>query len=154
MNVDRYLKNNEQVTYKATTSAVHIIVYGIFAVLFIAIGIIYIALSQKMNPPPILFFSFPLAILFIILSIHNWAYLISTRVYITDKRVIMCSGLLRSVFSEVALEKVSGVTISESIFGKIFDYGNVIIESSAATSGVKLRYIKNPFDLKKNLPEK
>lgn len=152
MNVDRYLKNNEQVTYKATTSAVPIIVCGIFAVLFIAIGIIYIALSQKINPQPV-FFSFILAILFIILSIYNWAYFISTGVYITDKRVIMCYGLLRSVFSEVPLEKVSGVTISESIFGKIFGYGNVIVESSAATSGVKLRYIKKPFDLKKNLPE-
>ena len=153
MNIDRYLKNNEQVTYKATTSAVPIIIDVVFAVLFIAFGIIYIALSQKMNPPPILFFSFPLAILFIILSIYNWTYFISTGVYITDKRVITCCGLLKSVFSEVPLEKVSGVTISESFFGKIFGYGNVIVESSAATSGVKLRYIKKPFDLKKNLPE-
>lgn len=153
MNVNKYLKKDEQVTYKTTTSAVPIIVCGIFAVFFIAIGIYYIAVSQKMNPPPVLFYSFPLAILFIVSTIYNLAYFISTGVYITDKRVIMCYGLLKSVFSEIPLDKVSGVTISESIFGKIFGYGNIIVESSAAVSGVKLRYIKKPFDLKKNLPE-
>lgn len=153
MNVNKYLKKDEQVTYKATTSAVPIIVCGIFAVLFIAMGIIYIAFSQKMNPPAIFFYSFPLAILFVILTIYNFAYFISTGIYITDKRVIMCYGLLKSVFSEIPLDKVSGLTISESVFGKIFGYGNVIVESSAAISGVKLKYIKKPFDLKKNLPE-
>lgn len=153
MNVDKYLKKDEQVTYKTTTSAVPIIIYGIFAVFFIVIGVIYIVLSQKMNPPPGLFYSFPLAILFIILTIYNLAYFISTGIYITDKRVIMCYGLFRSVFSEIPLDKVSGITISESILGKIFGYGNVIVESSASISGVKLKCIKKPFDLKKNLPE-
>ncbi len=62
-------------------------------------------------------------------------------------------GLFKSVFSEVPLDKISGVTIKESLFGKICGYGDIIIESSATISGVKVRYIKAPFELKKNLPE-
>lgn len=78
-------------------------------------------------------------------------YIISTKIYITNKRVIFNSGIINSVHSEVLLERVSGVTIVEPILGKIFKYGTIIVEANATTVGIRAKYIVEPYEYKTTL---
>lgn len=81
-------------------------------------------------------------------------YILTTKLYITSKRIIVNSGLLKSVHSEIPAEKISGVTIVEPLFGKLFGYGTIIVESSANVSGARALYVANPYEVKKMLDSK
>lgn len=87
----------------------------------------------------------------LIYSLTRLEYLLSTKIYVTDKRVILKSGIFNSVQSELPIDKISGVTIVEPLLGKLFHYGTVIVESSAAVSGVRAKYINQPYDFKKTI---
>ena len=53
---------------------------------------------------------------------------------ITNKRVIMKTGLIsRNVF-EMTLAHIESINVDQSIMGRIFDYGTVIIVGSGGTS--------------------
>ncbi len=66
---EAYKKQKEAIDEKSP-SIIPTIIFGIFTIICIIIAIVYIALTKKMNPPSILFSSFPLAMLFLALTIH------------------------------------------------------------------------------------
>lgn len=156
MNFEKYLKKDEKINYAAKASFIPVFTSGIAFAIFLVLAIILFTSAVSWEAPAIVFgvISSFLAFVELLYLIQTLGLVATTCILITENRAIMCYGLLKSVFSEVPLDKISGVTIKESLFGKICGYGDIIIESSATTSGVKVKYIKAPFELKKNLPEK
>jgi uncharacterized membrane protein YdbT with pleckstrin-like domain len=63
---------------------------------------------------------------------------------ITDKRVIMKSGFISRYAFENSLDRIEGVEISQSIMGRILDYGSVRIRG---VSGVNELFsaVRYPF---------
>jgi uncharacterized membrane protein YdbT with pleckstrin-like domain len=57
-----------------------------------------------------------------------------TELGVTDRRVIEKYGIISVTTKETALDKVQNVTFRQGLFGKIFNYGTVVIQS-AATAG-------------------
>ncbi|OIZ95792.1 hypothetical protein A1D18_01280 [Candidatus Rickettsiella isopodorum] len=53
---------------------------------------------------------------------------------ITDKRVIMKSGLITRYAYENSLDRIEGIEISQSIMGRIFDYGSIRIRGVSGTN--------------------
>ncbi len=53
---------------------------------------------------------------------------------ITDKRVVMKSGFISRVTFENALDRIEGVEISQSIMGRILDYGSIRIRGVSGTN--------------------
>lgn len=155
MNYEKYLKKGEKVSYTAKASFAPALASGIVFIIFVVLAIILFVSAVRPDAPAVLLGAISSVIAFFELFyfIQQLGFAVTTCILITDSRAIMHYGLFKSVFSEVPLEKISGVTIKESLFGKICGYGDIVIESSATTSGVKVKYIKAPFELKKNLPQ-
>lgn len=62
---------------------------------------------------------------------------------VTNKRVVVKTGLLRSRSSETLLRQVEGITVDQGIFGRIFNYGTIIVEGTG-TDKVPYTLIADP----------
>ena len=71
---------------------------------------------------------------------------------ITNKRVIIKTGLISRRTIEVNLSKIESVKVSQSILGRIFSYGTIEI---VGTGGTKEMFteIKDPLTFRKKFQE-
>jgi uncharacterized membrane protein YdbT with pleckstrin-like domain len=51
---------------------------------------------------------------------------------VTNKRVVVKTGFLHSRSTETMLRQVEGITVDQGIFGKIFDFGTIVIEGTGS----------------------
>lgn len=147
MNVEKYLDQGETVKYTAKPSFVPVIIPGVISAILLIVGLILA--NAKLTTMIAGVIMTIVGIVFALFTISQIEIVAGTWVIVTDKRIMMHKGLLKNTLSEIPADKVSGITINQSLFGRIFDYSSVIVESSAVVSGVKAAYIKKPFDLKK-----
>ena len=56
---------------------------------------------------------------------------------VTNKRVLAKIGFIRRNSLEVLLSKVEGIQVSQGIFGRMLDYGSIVV---SGTGGTKERY--------------
>lgn len=54
----------------------------------------------------------------------------SARFAVTNKRVLISSGLIRRRSSEILLSQIEGITVQQGFWGRIFNYGTVVIEGT------------------------
>jgi uncharacterized membrane protein YdbT with pleckstrin-like domain len=67
---------------------------------------------------------------------------------ITNRRVMQITGVINKNVIDSSLEKVNDVKMDQSVFGRLFDYGNIQI-LTASELGVNLfRRIDNPIHFK------
>lgn len=101
-----------------------------------------------------IFCIFPIATLpitFIILAVV-WVALKVNRYKITDERLILTSGIISRKVEEIELFRIKDVTVSQGVLGRIFDVGDVKIESvDDSTPIMKIRGIDNPLEVKEKL---
>jgi len=79
----------------------------------------------------------------------------STKYAITDKRIIGRSGIISEDFKSITFKHVTSVGVRQGIIGKIFNFGNVIIDTAGSGHGVDFiwTYVKEPIKVK-NMIEK
>ena len=67
---------------------------------------------------------------------------------VTNKRVIIKLGILRTRSLELFLSKIEGITVNQSVFGNMFNFGDIIISGSG---GMKEMFsgIQSPLDFRK-----
>ena len=84
------------------------------------------------------------AVAFIVFAIIR---VISTELALTNRRVIAKTGFIRRDTIELRLEKVEGFVVNQSIFGRILNYGSVIV---SGTGGIKtpIPFIHNPAEFR------
>jgi uncharacterized membrane protein YdbT with pleckstrin-like domain len=54
----------------------------------------------------------------------------TTEIAITDKRIILKRGFIRRDTIEMALGKVESVDVSQSLLGRLFDYGDITVRGT------------------------
>lgn len=82
-------------------------------------------------------------------AIAGWTVLLSTgwagvkviawlkaRYLITDQRVLLIEGILSVKVSAIPLEKVTDTTFSRSVWGRIFGYGDLLLDSPGEHPGL------------------
>jgi len=81
-------------------------------------------------------------------AIGSYITFISSEFAITDRRVLMKTGLIRRVASEIFLKRIESVDVIQSIPGRLLNYGTIII---AGTGGSKdgYRNIPDPLEFRK-----
>lgn len=67
------------------------------------------------------------------LFLAAWVRRVSTEIAVTNRRVIHKQGLIWRRTTEVILERVEGVDVSQSIPGRLFGFGTVTIKGAGAT---------------------
>ncbi len=72
----------------------------------------------------------------------------STELALTNKRIVAKFGFIRRETVELRLERVESISVSQGIFGRIFNYGSIVVKGSGGT-GAPIPYIKNPLDFRR-----
>lgn len=152
MNIKKVLNSDEQIEYVSRLSFVPIYICLIFTAAFVINGFIFLnvkphwALGTSIGVASFICAGFVLLYCLTVLE-----YILSTKIYITNKRVFIHTGVLKTAYSDIPRDKISGITVNQSIIGKIFDYAEIKVESSAATTTAGTKYIKKPFEFKEML---
>lgn len=61
-----------------------------------------------------------------------WLERWTTEVAITDRRIIHKTGFIRRNTIEMSVEKVESVDVNQSLFGRLLDYGDIIVRGTGA----------------------
>jgi uncharacterized membrane protein YdbT with pleckstrin-like domain len=64
------------------------------------------------------------------------------------------SGLFSTTITELPYSKVHTVSVSSGVFGKMFDYGNIVIYTGNDISGIKFTGISHPQQIKATIQAK
>lgn len=147
--VDRHLQPGESVVYRTT---VHWIVYAP-AMLFLIAAVaawIWFPVSQMpfVTAKPIL------TAVLLGLSLLDWlrAFIrrISTELAVTDRRIVIKTGLIRRTTMEMNRSKVESVVVRQGIMGRLFDYGTVVVKGTGG--GIEpLANIDRPLDFRSEI---
>lgn len=78
----------------------------------------------------------------------------TTEVTLDERSVTLKKGILSVHKTEVLYSKINSITIHQDLFGKIFKYGDVIIMAGNDVSGIPLKGIDHPENLKKEVYSK
>lgn len=71
----------------------------------------------------------------------------TTEIAVTNLRVIQKRGFIRRVTGEMNMEKVESVIVDQSLLGRLFDYGSIVVRGTG--SGIEgLHHIAKPLDLR------
>ena len=97
-----------------------------------------------------IFLAIPTLGLTLILAIYEWLRLRSLEQGTTNKRVILKSGIISRKTEEMRIRSIETVEINQSIFGRIFGFGNVKI-TGRGISDVTFSKIDNPIEVKKSI---
>jgi hypothetical protein len=76
-----------------------------------------------------------------------WLRRVSTEIVVTDRRIIFKRGFIRRQTMEMNMAKVETVDIEQSITGRLFDYGTIVIRGTGS-SYEPLAMIGNPLALR------
>lgn len=70
---------------------------------------------------------------------------------LTSKRVIAKEGIIRRNVNELMLRKCEGIHVKQSVSGRIFNYGTVLVTTGEATN--RYRMIKDPLTFSTRINE-
>lgn len=137
--VERFTDRGESVVYKTTLSPVVLIAPAGLAAVGIMLWLVAVAgvSSSQGHPTPAdtaaAKFLFGLGVLFcvpVVLAVLNRN---ASEFAVTTRRVIMKQGVLRRRAIEILLDRVEGISVAQSILGRVWDYGTIIVKGTGGT---------------------
>lgn len=77
---------------------------------------------------------------------------LSSEFGVTSKRVLGKTGFIRRTSLDIVLNKVEAIRLSQSILGRILNYGDIEVTGTGGTDEV-LRFIPDPLSFRKSVQE-
>lgn len=143
--VDNNLATGENVIYRAK---LHWIVF-FWPVMWLAIAILVISKSGNVGPQGGVGF---LTLLAIVTGVSALIKYRTSEFALTNKQVIMKTGLIKRQSLEVLLNKVEGVTVDQSVLGRILGFGAITVNGTGGTRD-PFRKISSPLEFRKQVQE-
>ncbi len=144
--IERMLGENERILL--VTRQHKFVLFGtILAEILVTLVVLVVIISLAIgNPAVLLGLLLALIPIGIMLNdILDW----SNRQYIvSNRRVIQISGVFNKSVVDSSLEKVNDVKMSQSFFGRLFDYGDIEILTASEMSVSKFKRIGDPVKFK------
>jgi uncharacterized membrane protein YdbT with pleckstrin-like domain len=143
--IDQVLINDERVIYRARLSKWSMWPQILFGALLVALSIVGLLLWRQI-PFGVLFVP-----LFVGLVLWLWAWIVyaTTELAITNKRVIAKTGMIERRTTEMFLEKIESIQVDQSILGRLFDFGSVVISGTGVHSA-PFKNISDPLALRRS----
>jgi len=88
-----------------------------------------------------------IALFLLVPYLFNWG---TTEIAVTNRRIIFKQGFIRRSTMEMHMDKVESVDVDQSILGRIFNYGDVIVKGTG-TGFEPLTTIAAPIDLRNHV---
>ncbi|MBH1638927.1 PH domain-containing protein [Stenotrophomonas maltophilia] len=83
-----------------------------------------------------------------LLLLRAFIYAASTELAITDRRVIAKFGLVRRQTVELLHSKVEGLTVNQTILGRILDFGTIVVNGTGS-GRTPIRGISKPLEFRR-----
>lgn len=146
--VSKILQPGERVLM---TGRLHWIIYKNAAIAFIlALVALWFAYRFQQNLEPVFALTATALLLVavgICIAIGAWFNQWITEIAVTTQRVIYKRGFIRRLTSEMNMDKVESVTVTQSILGRLLDYGSIHVRGTG--EGIEhLHRIKSPLQLR------
>lgn len=154
---DSLLSTGERITHREKQHW-FVFVWGArFTILALIVGIILAFISAGLPPDGVggslrTILSWVVVIIFIAgLAVLLWTVLhyLNQEYVITNRRVMQVSGVLNKTSTDSSLEKINDARLEQSIFGRVFGFGDLDIMTAAEVGIERFRMIKGPIDFKK-----
>ncbi|HZU91564.1 MAG TPA: PH domain-containing protein [Stellaceae bacterium] len=147
--VSRVLQPGETVVYATT---LHWLIYlRAIVLLIVAIGLAIASQWATGNGNLALLIAAALfGLLAISSGVRAWLRRVTTELAVTDLRVIYKAGLLGRHTLEMNRSKVESVDVDQSLLGRIFGYGTIIVRGTGG-SLEPMRNIRNPIDFRSHI---
>jgi uncharacterized membrane protein YdbT with pleckstrin-like domain len=143
--LEKILEPGEQVRY---VGRLHWLIYWPAIALVICAVALLVAAAIYPDEAPYLLAGGLVALVFSLLAfIPELLRRRTTEIAVTDRRVIFKTGILRRRSIEMNMDKVESVDVDQSILGRMFDFGTVLIRGTGA-SLEPLDNVENPLKLR------
>ena len=129
--IDSHLLPGETVSYRTRLHWKIFVMPTLIAVVMLALSIWALSADRRVLAIP------PIAIAVIVLFVA-WIQRRSSEFAVTNKRVIIKLGVMTTRSMELLLSKIEGITVSQSVAGRMFGFGEIIVTGSGGT--------QEPFD--------
>ncbi len=93
--------------------------------------------------------SVALAIILIISALGDYLRWAREEFIVTDRRVIQLRGIFTKNILDLSLEKINDIQMSQSVFGRMFDYGTIEILTASEQGINRMDRIAHPLQFKK-----
>lgn len=96
------------------------------------------------------------AFLFFVLGLVKFAHMmvikVTTEIAITNNRLVYKRGLVARHVGEISIDRIEGVNVLQTVLGRIFDYGRVMIRGMGVGE-VVLPSIEDPIKFRRAIDE-
>lgn len=88
-------------------------------------------------------------------AVLGWSYLryLNEEYVITTRRIIHAEGVINKKASDSSLEKINDAVLTQSIFGRIFGFGDLDVLTASESGIERLRMLVDALDFKKSMLE-
>ena len=118
-----HLLTDETIIYKGKLHW-HIFIMPVILALIAGAGVVKLLLMKHPLPAGLLF----LAVFFFVMSaLLRYA---TNGLVLTNKRVIASRGVMSRQSIDIALPKIEGVSVNQTLMGQIFNYGTIVIRGT------------------------
>jgi hypothetical protein len=153
---DGLLSTGERITHREKQHWLVFIWGAKWAVAAILVGLVLLVLSQNLAPDQRASVGQVLGIVVAALVIGGLAVLgwhilryLNQEYVLTNRRVLQVAGVLNKTSMDSSLEKINDARLSQSVFGRMFGFGDLEILTAADTGVDRFQMIRNPVGFKK-----
>ncbi len=130
--IDKELNQGERIILMGHVSWWTIVPRTLLMIAVLVAAGVIAAMLHRADP---LFFAVAVPLAFVIwlaLVASQLFRILTTEIAITDRRVISKTGLLSTEVKVTPLDKVNNVNVKQSMFGNMFDYGDIEVTTATA----------------------
>ncbi|MDR1530011.1 MAG: PH domain-containing protein [Burkholderiales bacterium] len=88
-----------------------------------------------------------IAALYFLMIVNDFMILITTELYVTNKRIIAKFGFIKRRTLEIALNRIESIQTEQVLFGRLFNYGTMIF-SGGGDYQLPISWIAQPMDVR------
>jgi hypothetical protein len=154
---DELLSTDERVLHRAKQHW-FVFVWGAkYPLLAVVLGLIVLVLSQNLDAGQRdgpLGLAMNIAVVVLVLgglAVFGWHVLryLNQEYVLTNRRVVQVAGVLNKTSMDSSLEKINDARLSQSVFGRMFGFGDLDILTAADTGVDRFRMLRDPIAFKR-----
>ncbi len=138
--IDSHLLPGEVVQYRTKLHWKIFVVPVLVSIVMVALALWAISAERRILAIP------PVAVAVIVLFVA-WIRRHSSEFAVTSKRVIIKLGVTTTKSMELLLSKIEGIAVSQSLGGRMFGFGEIVVTGSGGTQE-RFNNIQSPLDFR------